>query len=136
MLCRDRPGPDQFCIASHKRRRRPILSQPDDLISVYQGENVTEAHLVMNLLLDEGIEAAVSGENEPFSLTITPSDVLVRREDEARARAIIDRYDAEQVARADRPDWKCPACGANVIGAFDDCDACGAPRPGTEEEGE
>ncbi len=110
------------------------MTQPDDLISVYQGENVTEAHLVMNLLLDEGIEAAVAGENQPLSLMITPSAVLVRREDEARAREIIERYDAEQVARADRPDWKCPACGAKVIGAFDDCDACGAPKPGTEEE--
>ena len=110
------------------------MNKPDDLISVYQAENVTEAHLVMNLLLDDGIEAAVSGENEPFSLTITPSDVMVRRADEDRARAIIDRYDAEQVARADRPDWKCLACGANVIGAFDECDACGAAKPGTEED--
>ena len=110
------------------------MSKSDDLISVYQGENVTESHLVMNLLLDEGIEATVVEENQPLSLMITPSDVLVRREDEARARAIIERYDEEQVARADRPDWKCPACGASVIGAFDDCDACGAAKPGTEEE--
>jgi rubrerythrin len=109
------------------------LNKPDDLISVYQGENVTEAHLVMNLLLDEGIEATVSSENQPLSLVNFTSDVFVRREDEARARAIVDRYDEEQIARADRPDWKCPACGADVIGAFDECDACGAAKPGTEE---
>jgi putative signal transducing protein len=118
----------------HERRGRAILSKSDDLISVYEAANATEAHLVMNLLLDEGIEASVLGEIEPFSLVNFPSGVLVRREDEARARAIIQRYDEEQIARADRPDWKCPACGANVIGAFDECDACGAPKPGTEEE--
>ena len=109
------------------------MDDPDELIPVYQGENVTEAHLVRNLLLDEGIDAVVADENEPFSLPITPSDVLVRRADEARARTVIDAYDAEQVRRADRPDWKCPACGANVVGAFDECDACGATRPGSEE---
>ena len=109
------------------------MNKPDDLISVYKGENLTEAHLVMNLLLDEGIEATVSGENQPLSLVNFTSDVLVRREDEARARAIVERYDEEQIARADRPDWKCAACGADVIGAFDECDACGAAKPGTED---
>jgi hypothetical protein len=109
------------------------LSESDDLITIYEAANPTEAHLVMNLLVDEGIKAYVQ-EDEPFPLVNFPSHVVVRREDEAQARAIIERYDAEQVARADRPDWKCPACGALVIGAFDDCDACGAPRPGTEED--
>lgn len=111
------------------------MEDPNDLVSVYQGENVTEAHLVKNLLLDEGIDASVSEENEPFaSLPIVPPDVLVRRADEARARKIVERYDAEQVARADRPDWTCPKCGATVVGAFDICDACGADRPGSEED--
>jgi hypothetical protein len=109
------------------------LDDPDALISVYQGENVTEAHLVKNLLLDEGIDAVVADENEPFSLPITPSDVLVRRSDEARARAVVETYDAEQIRRADRPDWKCAGCGATVIGAFDECDVCGKSRPGSEE---
>jgi rubrerythrin len=112
------------------------LSKSDDLISVYEAANVTEAHLVMNLLLDEGIEATASAEHQQLSLVNFPSGVLVRSEDEARARAIIERYDEEQIARADRPDWKCPACGANVIGAFDECDACGASQPGTEEDEE
>ncbi|MBI3838696.1 MAG: DUF2007 domain-containing protein [Planctomycetia bacterium] len=110
------------------------MSESDDLITVYEAANATEAHLVMNLLLDEGIEASVLGELEPISLVNFPSGVLVRREDEIQARAIIDRYDQEQVARADRPDWQCPACGATVIGAFDECDVCGVPKPGTEEE--
>jgi hypothetical protein len=56
----------------------------------------------MNLLLDEGIEAFVSEENEPLAgLTIAAPDVLVARENEARAREIIDNYDDLQIERAE-----------------------------------
>jgi putative signal transducing protein len=115
-------------------KQEAILIDPNELISVYQAENSTEAHLVKNLLLDEGIDATVSEANEVITLSIVPAHVLVRRADEDRARAVVAEYDAEQERRADRPDWKCPACGVDVIGAFDECDACGADRPGTEEE--
>jgi len=113
------------------------LSDPKDLISVYKGENVTEAHLVMNLLLEQGIEAFVSEENEPLAgLSIAAPDVLVGRADEVQARSIIERYDNQQLQRATRPDWKCPSCGANVLGALDQCEACGADRPGSDDEGD
>ncbi len=78
------------------------MSDPKDIVSVYKGANVTEAHLVMNLLLDEGIDAFVSEENEPLAgLSIAAPDVLVRTEDEVRARAIIDDYDDRQIERAE-----------------------------------
>ncbi len=110
------------------------MSDSLDLVSVYLGANVTDAHLVKNLLLEAGIDASVSEENEPLAgLTIVPPDVLVRRQDEARARAIVADYDRLQEERANRSDWVCPKCGAEVVGAFDLCDACGADRPGTEE---
>jgi rubrerythrin len=109
------------------------LNDPDELVLVYKAENVTEAHLVRNLLADEDIDAVVDAENAPLTLPITPASVQVRRADEGRAREIIERYDAEQERRADRPDWTCPSCRATVVGAFDECDACGATRPGSEE---
>lgn len=109
------------------------MVDPDDLITIYEAENSTEAHLVKNILLDEGIDARVSGDHNPIGLAITEPEVLVHRKDEARAREVVDRYDEEQERRAARPDWTCPACGATVIGAFDLCDACGADKPGTEE---
>lgn len=110
------------------------MSDPKELISVYKAANVTEAHLVKNLMLDAGIEAFVSEENEPLSgLSIAAPDVLVSLGDEVQARKIIESYDDEQIRRADRPDWVCPKCQATVIGAFDECDACGAARPGSEE---
>lgn len=111
------------------------MEDPKDLISVYQAANSTEAFLVKNQLLNEGIEAFVSEQNEPLAgLPIAAPDVLVSRADEARARAIVARYEEGQIERAERPDWKCAKCGATVIGAFDICDACGADRTGNSEE--
>ncbi len=75
---------------------------PKELVSVYQAANPTEAHLAMNLLLDEGIEAFVSEENEPLAgLPIAAPDVLVSRQDEARAREILDDYGDVQIERAE-----------------------------------
>ena len=106
------------------------MGDPQDLVSVYQAANVTEAYLVHNLLVDAGIAAEVSEENEPFAgLPVVPPDVLVKVADEARARAIVEVYEKEQEERAERPDWVCPKCGAKVVGAFDECDNCGADRP-------
>jgi rubrerythrin len=106
------------------------MSDPDDLISVYRAAEVVEAHLVKDLLIDEEIDAVVSEENEPLAgLPIVPADVLVRRRDLARAQALVAEYDRRKIERAERPEWKCPSCGATVVGAFDECDLCGTPHP-------
>jgi len=111
-----------------------MMDPNEELVAVYEAAHVTEAHLVKNLLLDEGIQAMVSEENEPLDLPITPPHVLVRQSDAAKARQIIEEYEDQEIERAERPDWKCVKCGATVIGAFDECDACGADRPGSEED--
>lgn len=106
------------------------MDDPDELVSVYRAAEAPEAFLVKNLLLDEEIEAEVSEANEPFAgLSIVPADVLVRRRDLPRAEAIVRRYDEKKIQRAERPEWKCPNCGAEVEGAFDECDVCGTERP-------
>ena len=113
------------------------MSDAEDLISVYQAANVTEAYFVKNLLIDADIEATVSEENEPLAgLPIAAPDVLVRKLDEAHAREVVATYEAEQIRRAERPDWTCPKCKATVVGAFDRCDVCGTDRPGDEDEDE
>ncbi len=110
------------------------MEDPDDLISVYRTNEVAEAHLVKNLLLDENIDCQVAEENEPLAgLNIVPADVLVRRRDFPRAEAIVHRYDEKKIERAERPDWKCLQCGASVVGSFDECDVCGTVRPGLIE---
>ena len=56
-----------------------------EVVSAFKAQNVTEAHFVKDLLLQEGIEATVTDENEPLAgLSIVPPDVMVRAEDEAR----------------------------------------------------
>lgn len=110
------------------------MLDPDELISVYEAANGTEAYFVKNLLVEEGIGATVTEANEAITLSIVPPHVMVCRKDEDRARALVEKFDTEQERRANRPDWKCPACDATVIGAFDECDVCGASLPGTEED--
>jgi rubrerythrin len=111
------------------------LSDPDELITIYKAANSPEAYFIKNLLMDAGIEATVAEENDPLSLpAVSPTEVLIRQQDEARAQPIIDDFENEQIRRAERPDWLCPKCGATVIGAFDECDACGAARPGSESD--
>ena len=108
------------------------MEDPQDLISIYQAANSTEAYFVRNLLADEGIPAEVSEESMPLAgLQIDPPNVLVKQADEERARVILAEYEKEQEDRAERPDWVCPNCHAKVIGAFDECDNCGADRPAT-----
>lgn len=78
------------------------MNDPDDLVAVYDGANITEAHLVKDILIEEGIDAAVSEENEPLAgLTITPPHVLVRRRDEPRAKFLVEQYEDHQFERVD-----------------------------------
>ncbi|HEY5312367.1 MAG TPA: DUF2007 domain-containing protein [Pirellulales bacterium] len=107
------------------------MSDPEALVSIYQAANVTEAHLVKNLMLDAGIAAVVSEENEPLAgLSIAAPDVLVHQRDFTRAEQIIEQYEERQVARMEGPQWKCDACGAMNYAGYDSCDTCGVEKPG------
>jgi hypothetical protein len=78
------------------------MSSPDDLVAVYEGANVTEAHLVKDILLEEEIDATVTEENDPLSgLPITPPHVLVRRRDEPRARFLVEQYEEQAIERVE-----------------------------------
>lgn len=106
------------------------MNDPEALVSIYQAANVTEAHLVKNLLLDAGIEARVSEENEPLAgLSIAAPDVLVHQRDFNRAEQIIEQYEDHQVERMEGPQWKCPTCGAMNYAGYGSCDTCGTARP-------
>jgi hypothetical protein len=108
------------------------MTDPKDLVRVYRAANAPDAYLVKNLLANEGIDAMVSEVVEPLPGTVDPPEVFVRQEDLPRARLLVEEYDRRQIERAERPDWQCPKCSAEVVGAFDECDVCGAYRPGAE----
>lgn len=106
------------------------MSDPADLISVYQTSNPTEAYFVKNLLESRGIEAAVSEANEPLAgLSIAASDVLIKQGDRAAAEKVVEEYNQDLATRHTGKSWKCPACGEKVPDTFDECYACGADRP-------
>jgi hypothetical protein len=43
------------------------MSDLEDLVSIYKAANVTEAHLVKNIMLQAGIEARVTEEYDPLA---------------------------------------------------------------------
>jgi hypothetical protein len=111
------------------------MNDPKQLVQIYRATNLPQAYFVRNLLLEEGIESRVTEPNEPLEgIGITPHEVLVRQADAARAQQVVKEYEQQQQQRARRPDWTCPACSAHVPGIHDECDDCGAPRPGSQEE--
>ena len=106
------------------------MSDRDDLVSIYKAANVTEAHLVKNIMQQAGIDAQLTEEYDPLAgLNIASPDVLVHRRDFVRAESVIDQYEERQVARMQGPEWKCEGCGAMNYAGYDSCDTCGASRP-------
>ncbi len=101
-----------------------------EVVSAFKALNVTEAHFVKDLLLQQGIDATVTDEHEPLAgLSIVPPDVMVRAEDEPRAREIIADYLRHRDPKQLAPDWTCPGCGEQVPATFEVCFQCGASRP-------
>jgi hypothetical protein len=77
------------------------MADPEEVITVYQAENVTEAHLMRNILEAEGIQAHVSDEAEPLAgLDITGPEVLIHVRDQDRAEKVIARYEELQIQRS------------------------------------
>jgi hypothetical protein len=100
------------------------------VVSAFKAQNLTEAHFVKDLLLQEGIDATVTDENEPLAgLPIVPPDVMVRLEDEPNARKIVADFLRGRKATDAAPDWTCPNCQEQNPATFEVCFQCGAMRP-------
>jgi hypothetical protein len=83
-----------------------------DIVEIYRAANPFEAHAVANALLAEGINARVvgdflSGAAGGLPITqITAPCVWVRKEDEAKARHILDQFESEDEDQPEPPDEK------------------------------
>jgi len=67
------------------------MSDPQDLVCVYNATNATKAELVRTLLESEGIRAVTGDTSNPFpGLSISPAEVYVQRTNEVAARSIIE----------------------------------------------
>ncbi|GEM_PF-904105 len=115
----------------------------EDHVEVYSAIDSFEAHLVRNLLIDEGVEAIVVGdaaegtvgERSPFS---TPPRVWVPPDDLDRSRPIIDRYQQWLIHRAEASQAEaaavestgepyCYHCGEPIAAGQTPCPSCGQP---------
>jgi hypothetical protein len=99
---------------------------------VYEAANLQEAHLVLHLLSEEGIEARVLNANAqgglgeiPFTQAY-PEIWVMRDDDETRARAIIAVYEERPPVKGTR---HCPACGEENPANFETCWHCGQSLP-------
>lgn len=98
---------------------------------VYTAENVFDAQLVRDRLLQDGIAATVHGMMLTGALGELPADTrpTVWIEDETlyeRARQLIARFERESVG-AGEP-WTCDRCGEPNEPAFELCWSCGRPH--------
>ena len=74
------------------------MSDPHDLICVYNATNPAQAELIRNLLDAEGIRAATGDTHNPFpGLSIAPAEVFVERSNEVAARSIITAAEQHHV---------------------------------------
>ncbi len=105
----------------------------------YSAYSPTEAHYLIALLADKGIEAVIQGDLlVPLRGEIpcnTYPEVWVQDADWSAARKIIER-EHEQTAGTKAPTapWTCPGCGEKLEGPFSDCWKCQSSRPPIPEE--
>jgi putative signal transducing protein len=105
-----------------------------EVVSVFKAQNLTEAHFVKDLLLQEGIDATVTDEHEPLAgLAIVPPDVMIRLEDRSQAREIVADYLRGRKATDAAPDWTCPNCKEQNPATFAICFQCGTARLGANK---
>ncbi len=83
-----------------------MSSADRELITVYEAANAAEAHIVCNMLLDEGLAAQVVDENDAFSgvSSLNVAAVVVARADEARAQELVAEYEEAQADADDEDD--------------------------------
>ncbi len=116
---------------------------------IYTARDAMDAHFLVGLLQEEGIEAVVQGEalegtwgGLPLTSESLPS-VWVNDADVSRAAPVLRTYQMRPpggpplsesgadaaTADAPRPTWACAHCGERVEMQFTNCWHCGHPAP-------
>jgi SAM-dependent methyltransferase len=99
---------------------------------VFHAENVAQAHLVLAMLKENGIEAFVENEHLADAFGKLPIDLstrpTVRVKDAGRLEEAVALVAAWRHA-GQGPGWTCPSCGEPNGSAFEVCWSCGRPAP-------
>lgn len=78
------------------------MSDPHDLVCVYNATNPAKAEMVRILLEAEGIRATTGDTHNPFTgLSIAPSEVYVERSNEQEALSVIAMAEQPHLQEAD-----------------------------------
>jgi len=99
------------------------------MFRIYGAADLQDAHIVLGMLHQAGIEARVLNEHARGGLGDIPfgeayPEVWIENErDLERALGIVRAYEARQ---EDTRTLVCPACGEESPGNFDQCWKCGA----------
>lgn len=99
------------------------------MLRIYGAADLPDAHIVLGLLHQAGIEARVLNQHArgglgdlPFG-EVYPEVWIDNDGDRERARQIVEAYQAKAVDAGVR---HCPNCGEESPGNFDQCWNCGA----------
>lgn len=82
-----------------------------ELITIRKFNNVFSANIILGKLQDSGIECYLKDENSTFvTRAIESVKLMVKEEDEQRAKDLLDEFDKEY-----RTSITCPNCGSHNI---------------------
>ena len=101
----------------------------------YIAKNPNEAHFLVGLLEERGIQAVVQGEHllslhGEIPCTTYPEVWVVRHEELERARSVIqNEYERKKGGQNLKPAWICPKCSETIEGQFTECWNCLTSRP-------
>ncbi len=68
------------------------MTEKDDIVTVYTVRDEMKGEIIKNALEAEGIQCNLGGEHQAALTGTFDVDILVRAEDEARARQIIESH--------------------------------------------
>ena len=111
-----------------------------ELVQIYTARDGMEAQFLVGLLKQQGIEAAVMGENLgiargdlPLGPETLPSVWVQDRHAEAAGQLVEEFVSAGQLSPMEKEmsqiSWRCPGCGETLEGQFSQCWKCQTERP-------
>ena len=104
------------------------------IVAVAMFQSHQEASMAQAALAAEAIDSELAGSVTADTLAYLGSAtggvrLLVKEQDTARAEQILESIGRQRSEPARLPEWRCPACGEDVDGAFDLCWSCGELKP-------
>ncbi len=97
---------------------------------IFSSTEVSEAMLVHDTLLHQGIEASIPNKHASYTtITGVPIEVWIRADDEfERATAVVKEALTTLRDLSDRAPWRCSRCKEENPDSFEACWSCERPR--------